>query len=66
MPLDLRMCWYMVRREDMSYALPLSRKLWIALAISLNATENNDSSFSSLKALCLMFDLLVYDEKQLL
>ena len=50
----------------MLYALPLSRKLWMVLAISLNATENNDSSFSSLKALCLIFDLLVYDEKQLL
>ena len=64
--IQLIMCWYVVKREDMSYALPLSGKLWIVLTISLNATESNDSSFSSLKALWFIFDLLVYDEKQLL
>lgn len=61
--LDLRMCWYMVRRDDMLYVLLLFRKFWIVFVIFLNVIENNDLFFFFLKVLCLIFDLLVYDEK---
>lgn len=53
----------MVRRDDMLYVLLLFRKFWIVFVIFLNVIENNDLFFFFLKVLCLIFDLLVYDEK---